>query len=184
MLKWFPKADKGLDVAVRWAGLWGGMTAAFTWLNKNVSWFGHLNWAEALLLAIAFALATMLALSVALAVGAYGFRIFDQVRHPIHDGPAVAPLQYDDTALSARVDELVRMVRTVIDDYQRMSALEARFGSDLDGFKLASQKDKERIDMNVQMAERKINEALFLAPKVEAIRVDTETSKRDLKALL
>lgn len=183
MLKLFFKADKGLDVATRWAALFGVLTAAFAWLTKNVSWFGHLNWAAAVMLAVAFTLVALLVSSLSLAVGAYGFRVLRPVEQTPTDAIKGFAVHYDDGALQSQVDDMARTVRAVIDDYQRMSASVARFQGDLNGLKEAFQSENNKAAAARQVIERKANEALLLVPKVEKIRMDTEVCTRDLKAL-
>lgn len=94
-----------------------------------------------------------------------------------------APQVYDDNKLREEVAELSKTVRAVIDDYQRMSALEARVGDQIDGLKLALQAEAETRQSADQVIERKANEGVLLAPKVESIRVDTALANRDIEKL-
>ncbi len=94
-----------------------------------------------------------------------------------------ASITYDDTKLRGDIAELSQTVRAVIDDYQRMSGLEARVDGQIDSLKLAVQTEAETRQSADAVIEMKANEGADLANKVENIRVDTAIANRDIERL-
>lgn len=73
-------------------------------------------------------------------------------------GRPVSEIAYDDTQIRNEVADLTKTVRAVIDDYQRMSAVEIRLMGEIDGVKLAIQtSDKSQYD-NALMATRNVTD--------------------------
>ena len=66
MLDYFSKADKGLDVALRWFGAFTLLSGLASGLAKSMSWLGNLNWADAIFVGIAIACLITIVLSLAL----------------------------------------------------------------------------------------------------------------------
>jgi hypothetical protein len=82
-----------------------------------------------------------------------------------------------------RLDGIVERQKAIIDDYQRMTAIEARLNGELDGVKEGIQHTEERTRMNLEVLERKINSFAPLIAKVEEGRVHNVQNERDIEKL-
>ncbi|UVO50272.1 hypothetical protein M0208_06955 [Sphingomonas sp. SUN019] len=157
------------------------MTAAFALLGKlTPQWLGALTWPQAIVIGIAGAFTATFVFALALAIGAYGFRLLRPIQMAAPGQAEATSGRYDEAHLIARVNELARLVRAVIDDYQRMSAVEARFNDALDGLKAAVQIEFREVRADIIVIERKANESIDLTEKVEQVRVDGATNRKDL----
>lgn len=165
MLAWFFKADRGADLALRWFAVYSGVTGAFAWLSKNVSWFGQLTWPQAVLLGLVSALGAMLVSAAAFALGAHAYRLVRPVQVSESSVAQAHVVSYDEAPLAARVAELERIKRAIIDDYQRMCGMEARYEEAHEHFR------------------RDLAGLAGLPEKLEMVRVDGSIAIRDLKKL-
>jgi len=125
---------------------------------------------------------------IVVAQSGFVYALFEYVRRRLPDEawsviPQASNASYDDSAISARVAELEKIKRAIIDDYQRMLGLEARLGEQLDQLKLGLQKDFDEVRMGSQVIERKANEALGVVEKLEHVRVDGAINGRDIEKL-
>lgn len=106
-------------------------TGVFSWLGKRLQVFGNLGWPEAIFIG-AFAGAT---LSFSVAACLIGWRYFKPLEsEATQSGTEIVP-PFDDTKLLREFGALSSQQRQIIDDYQRMSGLEARFVDMLDALK-------------------------------------------------
>lgn len=87
----FPKINSGAGALVNWITIWGLVSAGFSALVKNMTWLGKLNWAEAILLGIMFALITSLVASA----GLVAFRFFKPITPTLDDNASDSPLQIE-----------------------------------------------------------------------------------------
>lgn len=71
MLNHLVRADKGADLVVRWTGLYVIITGGFSWLNKNLEWFGAITWPQAIFLAIWMGIAALFLVAASLAMVRY-----------------------------------------------------------------------------------------------------------------
>lgn len=122
MLDWFLKADKGVGLFARWFTFLSAMTIGFSWLNKNVRWFGELNWPEAILLGIAFALTTLFIGAASLAL----LRYFK----PLPAAPAtdLAVLDHKMPTLD-QLDDLRRRLDALESEQTERSSADAKLGA-------------------------------------------------------
>jgi|tagenome__1003787_1003787.scaffolds.fasta_scaffold20984143_3 hypothetical protein len=134
MVRWLLKADKGADLLSRWFLVYTVMTGAYAWLAKHVSFFSGLNWAELIFVGLISSLVTILVIAASLA--------FFRYWRPLNTNP---PLDLDhtegdqlrsqvelletrlDTQISGELHAIRQKQTAIIDDYQRMRALEDRF---------------------------------------------------------
>jgi hypothetical protein len=91
----------------------------------------------------------------------------------------VAPVAVADP----RLDGILAKQKAIIDDYQRMTAVEARLNGELDGFKTAVQAADQRYRMTHEVLEGKINSFGPLIAKVEENRVSAALNAQDLEKL-
>lgn len=117
MLRYFSKADRALDVIIRWGGLVTVLAAGYAWLANNMPIMRSLNWAEFVGLGVILALLTLLSITASLAL----FRRF----RPL---PVVAALDYvapvreayDDADLRRQIaglsEQLAELKQKVADD--------------------------------------------------------------------
>jgi hypothetical protein len=201
MFKWLAKADTGADAVLRWTGIIGLMAGGYTLLVSRLPWFGQLTLPEMIAIAIPAVLVTLLAVTGSLAL----YRYFRPLTRPspitveyddteirtkaIEADTRSRAAEEAATALSEtvssnyrkareRLDKLETQYAKVIDDYQRMSGLEARFTDALDGLKGSIQaqnkifEDRHFIDernlTELRDAAAKSSSQLFLA--LQAIR--------------
>lgn len=125
---------------------------------------------------------------IVVAQSGFVYALFEYVRRRLPDEawsviPLVSSTSYDDSAISARIAELEKIKRAIIDDYQRMLGLEARVGDQFDQLKRSMQDEFDAVRMRSQVVERKANEALGIAEKLEQVRVDGAINGRDIEKL-
>ena len=164
-------------------GVAGGLLAKLT-----PEWFGELTWPQIVLLGLVIAFASLLIVTASLAL----FRVFrpfaahgEGRSDAVGEGNTSASddLSRKIEKLGGEVAKLSMIKSAIIDDYQRMSGLEARVGGDMDGLKLAIGDQFDSVRMGLEVIERKANEANGLSSKVEEIRTDCAAMRRDLEKL-
>ncbi|MCR2833325.1 hypothetical protein [Parerythrobacter lacustris] len=145
-IKYFTKADNWLDVVQRWGlaalSLWG----ALTWLSTQMSRLGDLNWADALAAGLAGTLATILVVAALLAAIRYFRPLSSPTPQQILDSlpgdeelqPGLGELEAEIIALRASVREISEDRKLIIEDYQRMTGLEARLTERTDNVEKAA----------------------------------------------
>jgi hypothetical protein len=104
----------------------------------------------------------MLLFSFALAAGAFGFRLLKP--RPSSSaleglgGNATAEIWGEVGRIEGRIGKLVDLQKETIDDYQRMSAVEARLIGELDGLKTEIQAQDDKTSSHLQTVESKVSE--------------------------
>jgi len=114
MWKWFHKADKGADIALRWIAVIGVATAALAWLSKHAPWFGELNWAGAILLGLAMTVACLFVISASLAMIRYFNPLTRSETQP--QGPIPIP-EFD----QSRLDKFEKDLRQQAEKLDKMN---------------------------------------------------------------
>lgn len=110
------------------------------------------------------------------------YALFEYVRGAgFRQGSAGTP--YEDGTLSSKVDQLNRTYRAVIDDYQRMSALESNLDNGMDQLKTSIQGQFEKVGMALQIIEGKANQATSLMEEVEQSRANITIATQDITNL-
>jgi len=126
----FRKADKSLDVAGRWIAFILFLAASFTWLAKQMSWAGNLNWADAVFIGVGVALLISLIMSAALVA----WRFFNPL-------PALPEPELDHNPKLEETNSEIKTVKIKIEK------LEAEITSHQDNMlKLANETDKKTTD--------------------------------------
>ena len=156
---------------------WLAVLSAVGWVVQQMipQWFGTLTLPQQMLVAFGAALGLTLTLAIILALVGYGFRKFRPM--PMPEPPSEQPPPYDDTELREKVEssteilaalsqdaqklnsrlaELEGIKKAIIDDYQRMLGLEARFTGELDGLKGAMRDEGESLRQYQQVLEGKL----------------------------
>lgn len=122
--------NKTAQALAGWTGL---LTFVFTLLGRlTPEWLGLLTWPQSILIGIAAALFTIFIGSAALALGGYGFRLLRPLPATASDGRVTSGTPSENKKIRDEVANLDRVVRAVIDDYQRMSGLEIRLSERID----------------------------------------------------
>lgn len=132
------------------------LTAIFAVISSLIpDWFGELTLPKALLVGLAMALVTLLISALLLAILAWAYRRFKPL--PVAESePAPESVAYDDTRIRRDIANLNQTVRSVIDDYQRMSGVEARLTDALDALKTQIQAEDAKTITHFYMLEEQL----------------------------
>jgi hypothetical protein len=156
-----------------WIGIFSAIFAGLVAVTP--AWFGDLAWAQAVLLGILLALSGSLAISIICLIAAYAFRHFRPYEVPGYlqnSALATQSAAYDDSEFRSKLDsnseilaafavdahdvnsrfnKVDRRMSDIIDDYQRMSALEFRFIDELDKLKISIQNEDDSMRMGLKV---------------------------------
>lgn len=166
---------------IRWEPYVGLLLATgfFSFVGKGLKVFGDLGWPEAIFLGTAAAAVLTIALAAGLAGWRY-FRLTSDATVPAFARssgaadleqrlsdlekmcPDAADRHFWDNNLQAVADHNQRLAmveashRAIIDDYQHMRGLEARFSGELDGLKEVVRTEDEGLRQHLQVLEGKL----------------------------
>lgn len=146
--RFFGSVNRGVESVVSWIALFGLLGAVFTSAARRLTYFGALGWPEAIFLGLGASSIAVLTLTAAL----IGWRQFRPVQPS--SGPTRSSANDTDKALVDEVQRLSDLSTNIINDYQRMLGLEARFEEAVAGIR------------------SQLTAAVSLAEKLEAVRVD------------
>jgi len=162
---WFPAIAQNLVASALWSGGALGLTTLTVWLAKMTP-------AVAAYAPLSYLFAALLALLViawgAVGVAAYRQRTRDEspVPEPYDDrelresvessSEILAAFVTDARGLMTRMSAIEDLNRAIVEDYQRMLGLEARFSNMLDRLKGAVQRQHETINANHAALQEKV----------------------------
>jgi hypothetical protein len=139
------KINRGVDRFGAWATAFGVLTGALSWLGKKLTILGDLGWPEAIFVGLFSASFITALFGAGLAAWRY-LRPAETTSQVGNEGLLDEQPQSDDFArLEAQVGALENIKNAIVDDYQRMSGLEAKFNDELGDIGDALQEHVERV---------------------------------------
>lgn len=147
--------------------------------------FGVLNWAEKFLVGLAIALSALFVVALIALVAGIAFRWWfpsaGEVLPTVEDAPPLD--KSDEIQLRLDVEALAKTVRAVIDDYQRMSGLEARLTDKIEILETDTQNGFATANRGFVVLQTQLNSHEILVQKLEMVRVDGAIATRDIEKL-